>query len=220
MNQRVLIALLTALGFAAGFGARVLTEAEKVVPPPAIPGAEFVRNSTVPAAPTESKADKHPGISEKDRAKLLADIEKVRPQIDAYHKRMDEIAADFDRDFVSVLTAEQRSVFDAQQKRSAENRAKRAAREAAETGPLSDQQIEQFKRQPLWNALWAISVNGRLEHLVRDYKLTPEQRTHVRSLLLARREKFLALVDSTPAPSITYSELASRAQKLVAEPSK
>ena len=122
MNQRVLIALLTALGFAAGFGARILTENEPVVPPPpAVPGTEFVRNQA-PPTPTEVKPEKPSGL---DRAKFRADIEKVRPQIDAYHKRMEEIAAEFDRDFVALLTPEQGKIFAAQQKKSAETRAKR-----------------------------------------------------------------------------------------------
>ena len=217
MKQRVLISLLTALGFAAGFGARILTENEPVVPPPpAVPGTEFVRNQA-PPTPTEVKPEKPSGL---DRAKFRADIEKVRPQIDAYHKRMEEIAAEFDRDFVALLTPEQGKIFAAQQKKSAETRAKREARDAAETGPLSDQQIEQLRRQPLWNALWAIAVTWKLERYTRDYKLTEDQQAKVRELLLGRRQKFLALVDSTPPPSITYSELATRAQKLVADPAK
>lgn len=221
MNQRVLIALLTALGFAAGFGARILTETEPVVPPPAVPGSEFVRSQNAATAATEGKTEKHPsGVTDKDRAKFLADIQKVRPQIDAYRKRMDEIAADFDRDFVALLTAEQKPIFDSQQKKYAESRAKHEAKEAAETGPLSDQQIEQLRRQPLWNALWAIAVTWKLERYTHDYKLADDQQAKVRELLRARREKFLALVDSTPPPSITYSELASRAQKLVTEPAK
>ncbi len=218
MKQRLLIALLTIVGFAAGFVARMLTESGPAVPPPPAPGSEFVRSgsSTVPAG-----ADARPStFSEKDRAKFLAEIEKVRPQIDAYHKRLDEIAADFDREFVALLTPEQRKIYDAQQKKSAANRAKREAKEAAETAPLTDQQIEQLRRQPLWNALWAIAVTWKLDRFSKDYKLDPDQKARVRELLQARRDKFLALVDSSPPPSITYSELAGRAQKLGVEAKK
>ncbi len=219
MKQRLLIALLTAFGFAAGFGARRLTETGCKVPPPPAPGSEFVRTG---AAPTTTDADKKAasGLSDKDRAKFATEIEKVRPQIDAYHKRMDEIGADFDRDFVALLTPEQRQLWDAQQKKYAENRAKREAREAAETGPLTDQQVEQLRRQPLWNALWAIAVTWRLERYTHDYNLTDAQQAKTRELLQGRREKVLALIDSTQPPSITYSELASRAHKLVANPAK
>jgi hypothetical protein len=38
-------------------------------------------------------------------------------------------------------------------------------------------------------------------------------------LLTQRREKFLALVDTTPPPSISLSQLASQTQKL-ADPAK
>jgi hypothetical protein len=219
MNQRLLIALLTAFGFAAGFAARMLTETECKVPPAPAPGTEFMRNAA--ATPATGAGDKKAaGLSDKDREKFVAEIEKVRPQIDAYHKRMDEIAGDFDRDFVALLTPEQKQTWDAQQKKNAENKAKREAKEAAETGPLSDQQIEQLRRQPLWNALWAIAVTWRLDRINHDYKLDDAQQAKVRALLEQRRQKFLSLVDSTPPPSITYSELARTNRKLVPDAKK
>lgn len=219
MKQRLLIALLTVIGFAAGFGARMLTESGCKVPPPPAPGTEFVRTNATPA-PTDTTGEKKPVFTEKDREKFVAEIEKVRPQIEAYHKRLDEIYEEFDRDFSTLLTPEQKAIFEAQQKRNAENRAKRAAKEAAETGPLTDTQIEQLRRQPLWNALWAIAVTWRLDRITHDYKLTPDQVAKVHELLERRRQHFLELVDSTPPPSITYSELASRTQKLLTEPKK
>jgi hypothetical protein len=221
MKQRLIIALLTVLVFGAGFAARTLTEtAPGVPPPPAMPGSEFVRAPT-PTANGETPAEKRtPGISEKERARLFADIEKVRPQIEAYHKRLDEISAEFDRDFATLLNPDQRAKFDAQQKKNADNRAKREAKEAADTGPLSDQQIEQLRRQPLWNALYSVAVAWRLDRLTHDFKLDADQQAKVRDLLHARREKFLALIDSSPPPSITYSELARRAERLATEPAK
>ena len=74
-------------------------------------------------------------------------------------------------------------------------------------------------RQPLWNALWSVAINWRLEFLCKEYKLDEEQRGEACGLLKQRREHFLALVDSTPPPSISYSELARQAQKL-ADPGK
>lgn len=219
MKQRLLIALLTAFGFAAGFGARMLTESGCKVPPPPAPGTEFARAQTTTAA-ADTNAEKKPVFTEKDREKFVAEIEKVRPQIDEYHQRLGDIYGTFDREFAELLRPEQKAIFDAQQKKNAEHRARRAAQEAADTGPLTDTQIEQLRRQPLWNALWIIAVKWRLERISHDYHLDAAQEAKVRDLLAQRRQRFLELVDATEPPSITYSELASRTQKLLSEPKK
>lgn len=208
MKQRLLIVLFTAVVFAAGFGARLWTEGDRALPPPAVPGSEFVRGASTPTP--DPKNSPKPT----DRAKMIADIERLRPQIEAYRKRMDEIAGEFDAALLPVLTPEQRVKYIAQQKKNAERRAQGEARDAAETGPLSDEQIFQLQQRPLWNALWAVAIVWRLDRLDHDVKLDDSQKTKVRELLAARREKFLALVDTTPPPSITLSQLASQTRKL------
>ena len=212
MTQRLVIALLVMIAFGAGFGARMWTEGVHVLPSPPAPGIEFVRQSAPAVAGAKSESR---GVvsGSPDRAKLIADIEKVRPQIAAYHKRLDEIAAEFDRDFLSILVPEQRLIFEARQKQSAVWRATREA-EVTGTDLLTDPQIEQLRRQPLWNALYSVAISWRFDRLVSDYKLDENQRVRVRRLLEARREKFIALVDSSPPPSISLSSLASRTQQL------
>lgn len=212
MKQRLLIALLTAFGFAAGFAARMLTEAGPTVPPPPAPGTEFVRSSTAtPAADAKQRGGRT--FSDKERAKIVSQIQEVRPKIDLYRKRIEEIADDFDRQLVTVLTPEQREKFEAKQKRDAERRAK-GERQMAETVTLSDEQIYDLQQRPLWYALWNVAINGRLERLNRDLKLDDQQQARVRALLLNRREQFLELVDSIPPPSITLSLLATQSDKI------
>jgi hypothetical protein len=58
------------------------------------------------------------------------------------------------------------------------------------------------------------------DSLVKDLKLDAEQQTKARELLKQRREKFLAIVDSTPPPSILLSRLAPAVQRLGATPAK
>jgi len=214
MNQRVLIALFTFVGFAVGFGARVLTERRAVCPP--APGSEFARPQSQSGA-TNTTAS---GITQSDREKFLADIEKTRPKIEAYHKRVGEIYWGFDHDFLNILNPEQRAAWEAHLKEGADSRAARRAKEAAQNGPLTDQQIEQLRREPLWNALGLIAVQWRIERLTADYHLTPEQQAKTRELLETRRQQFLQLLDSSEPPSLSYSELASRAQKILAKPKK
>jgi hypothetical protein len=216
VKQRVLIVFFTALVFGAGFAARAWTEGDRALPPPpAAPGSEFVRSAATPAPTPDPKNNAKPT----DRAKLIADIERLRPQIDAYRKRMDQIATEFDAALLPVLTPEQQAKYVAQQKKNAERRAQGEARDAADTGPLSDEQIFQLQQRPLWNVLWSVAIVWRLERLDHDFKLDDAQKAKARALLTQRREKFLALVDTTPPPSISLSQLASQTQKL-ADPAK
>ena len=215
--QRWTIPLLVALAFSAGFAARMWTERERGLPLAPTPGTEFVRASQPVGTETQAgvAASPAPGL---DRAKLIHEMDKMRPQIDVYRKRIEEIAKEFDEKFVAILNAEQRAHWEERQKMHAANRQKREAEEASGT-PLSDAQIETLRRQPLWNALWNVAINWRLDFLCKEYKLDEEQRADACGLLKTRRENFLSLVDSTPPPSISYSELARQAQKL-GEPGK
>ncbi len=212
MNQRLFIALLTGLGFAAGFGARMLTESGPAVPPAPALGTEFVRSSN-PTAASENKERRAPTYNDKDRARMINEIAKIRPQIDHYRKTIDEIGADFEGQLLPLLTAEQREKYQAELKKDRERREK-GRQLVAQTATLSDEQIFYLQQRPLWNALWNVAINWRLERLVHDYKLDEPQQAKVRELLQKRRERFLALVDSTPPPSITLSDLAPQAEKI------
>jgi hypothetical protein len=217
MSHRLVIPLVALIAFGAGFGARVWTARDTALPPPPAPGSEFVRNHP---APSDAKSDAKAGNNHgPDRAKLIAEIEKVRPQIESYRKRLEEIDGEFDRGFVALLKGEQRERYDAQRKRDAEKKAKNEAKAAADSSPLSDEQISMLQQRPLWNALFKVAVSWRLERAVKDYKLDTDQQAQVRTLLETRRDKFIALVDQTPPPSITLSSLANQTQKL-AEPTK
>lgn len=213
--QRLFIAALTVLVFAAGFLARTWMDLASPVPPPPVAlGSEFNRGPA-PRTPEAKGSSRGSGRENAiNRASLIADIEKARPQIEAYRKRLDALDAEYERELEAVLTPEQLEKHLARHKRYAERRSSREAREAADTTPLSDEQIRRLQQIPLFNVLWSVSVASRFDRLHRDLKLDDAQQRRVRELLLARREKFLALVDSMPPPTITLSLLASRSQKL------
>ena len=219
MKQRLLIAIFTVLVFGAGFAARMWTESDAAVPPPpAAIGSEFVHVPAGPPAAGTKPETKSPQAL--NRAKIIADIEKLRPQIEAYRARLDQMDAEFEHGLVALLTPEQKERFDARQKKAAEGRAKHDAREAADPSPLSDEQIRRLQEMPLGEVLWKVSISARIERLNRDLKLEESQQEKVRELLTIRRDKFLALVDSTPPPSITLSQLVTQTQKLAAPAAK
>jgi Spy/CpxP family protein refolding chaperone len=211
MKQQLLIALLTVLVFGAGFAARVWTEDERALPPPpAALGSEF--NSPSSADP---KAPAKPAYDRERRAKLVAEIAELRPQIEAYRARVDALDAECEQAFAHLLNPEQRAVYDAKQeakKKRAETQAK--APPPVPAGPLSDEEIARLRQRPFELAFWKISFAGRLDQTTKDYKLDDQQRTAFERALRQRREKFIELIDSTPSPSFKLTVLASSVERL------
>ncbi len=210
MKQSLLVTLLTVLGFAAGFVARVWTErGDRPLPPPPTIGSEFLPGSTV-----EKKPAPRPAFN---RAQLVAEIEKLRPQIDAYRERFEALDTDYEKAFREILNPEQRRAYDVKE---ADHEKRRAEREAKAAGappppPLSDEEIAKLRQRPFERAFWKLSYIGRLEQTVKDHNLDAKQEAAVRRLLIERREKFLALVDSTPSPTFKLTALAASVQRLV-----
>ena len=205
MTQRVFVAVLTVGVFTSGYFARVWTEPRQHVPP-APPGlaGEYA------GAPRKSTDKRSQG--QLDRAKLVAEIQKLRPQIESYTAQAEEINAEFDREFVQLLTPGQREKFAAHRKKSAERDAKRLA----ERTPMSDEDIWRAKERPLGWVYWQVTVTPMLESYTKDYALDDAQQASLRSLLALRRNKFLALLDSTPHPNIRLSRLAPLIERVKA----
>jgi hypothetical protein len=205
MTQRVFVALLTVAVFVAGYVARVLTEPGQSIPPaPVALVNEYARSEPV--------SDNKKGDRQLDRAKLLAEIRKLRPQIEAYSAQVDEINAEFDREFTGLLRPDQREKHFAFLKKKAERDAKRRA----DSSPLSDEDIQRAKDRPLTSIYWNIVVTPHLDWMTKEYSLDPAQQTQLRALLSLRRTKYMALIDSTPHPSIRLSRLAPLIERVAA----
>lgn len=210
MKQRVLVALLTVLVFAAGFATRVWTEGSTALPPPpATIGSEFAppASASRPQAPSAKKLLK-------DRAQIIADIQILGPQITMFRQKMGELDAEFDRDFTAILNDEQR-----QHRADALIQKKHAQKAMSESGsnrtaPLSDDEISIRLRQPLYTVLQWATVTAKLDAMTKDNKLDDDQQAKARKLIEDRRTKFLSLVDSVTPPSILYSRLAPDIQRL------
>lgn len=205
MSPRVFLAGLTVGVFALGYGARWLTEPAHLVPPaPPALAQEFVRSATAPGG--------RRGERQLDRARLVAEIQKLRPQIEAYGVRMQEIDGEFDREFLQLLQPAQREKYLASQRRWAERDAKRAASRE----PLTNEEIFREQERSLTWVYFKVTVTPRLEMLTRECSLDEAQQSAARALLTLRRTKFLALFDSTPHLSIRLSGLAPLIERVAA----
>ena len=203
MNPRVFVALLTVVVFAAGYLARLLTEPAPSVPPAP---AALAREFAPPAGSGERRQ------RQLDRARLVAEIQKLRPQIEAYSAQMQEIDAEFDREFLRLLRPDQRDRYLATQRKFAERDAKRAGSRE----PLSDEEIFREQDRSMTWVYWKITVTPRLEMLTRAHQLDAAQQNETRALLVLRRSKFMALFDSTPHLGIRLSGLAPLIERVAA----
>ena len=205
MRDRVLAALLTLAVFAVGFGAGTWAERHRPFPgPPAAFMSEFGAKPSPPApAP-------NPPVN---RAQLLEQIEKIRPEIESFRARTDEIYAQFDRDMLTVLTPEQDATY------LKKFRPQHASGTQDDVKPLSDEEIERLLQRPLRTLAYFVVLPMTLDRMVTELKLDDSQRDKVRDFLRVRREKFIELVDSVPPPSLMLSRLAPVAQRL-SQPAK
>lgn len=212
MTQRLFVALLTIAVFLAGYGARGLAErGGPVPPPPATLTQEYGRASANPTDPKDAKA-----AQKLDRAKLVAEIEKLRPQIVAFTSQAADIDAEFDREFNALLSPEQKEKRAANLKKWAERDAKRLA----DMTTLSDEDINREKDRPLTDVYSQITVTPRLERMTKEYTLDAVQQTKTRALLTLRRNQYMALLDSTQHPAFRLSRLAPLVQRVCAPTAK
>jgi hypothetical protein len=196
MSQRVFVAVLTFVVFVAGFATHAWLDRDEHIP---APPAALAREMAAPKIPATEKAKKRI-----DRAKLVAEIQKLKPQIDAYTAQVQEIEAEFGRELESVLTPAQREKRLAYLKRRGESDAKVMASKA----PLSDDDILKAQDRPLTDIYWMVTVTPVLERITKEYGLDSAQQTAVRNLLVLRRNKYTALFDATPHPGVRMSRLA------------
>jgi hypothetical protein len=211
MTSRVFIATITVVMFGAGYGARVWTERSRCQVPPA---PALLGELTTPSKAAAVTAKPLPTPERPpNAAKLAAEIEAIRPQIEAFQKRMEEIDADMDKKLLALLKPEQMPLWEKMLKRRVEYREKE---ESVIVGNdlLTTEQIASMQQRPLYKLLAVTVVPQRLVWLAGDLKLDEAQQVAAKEILRERRDKFLELVDSSPPPSLTLSRLVPLVQRL------
>lgn len=209
MQQRLLVALFTIVLLGAGYVAGVWTERDScTVPPP--PGPLLSELSKATPAPAARSAPHSP-----EAAKLAAEIEELRPKIDAFRERLQQIDHELDADIDALLTPAQRQHYAELREERAKRRTKDSSTDPNDPTPLTPEEISNLQQRPLYKMLGIVVVPIRLNWMIDTFDLDAAQTEKLRQLLVARREKFLALVDESPPPSLQLSRLAPVAQRLV-----
>jgi hypothetical protein len=200
MKQRLLVASYTILIFALGLRAGIWFENRKPLPPPpGYVGIEFSRPQKEAAPARRDRPI--------NRAELISQIEALKPQLDDFHSRMSAIESDFLHELDDVLTPEQRTLT--------KHRSSAPHTSKAKDRPLTDDEIAYHEyEEPARNLLMDVVIPLRLDFLTVQYRLDETQREIVRSLLETRRQKVLALIDSSPTPSVKLVRLAPYVQRL------
>ena len=209
MRERVLAALLTAVVFAIGFGAGVWEDRHRPFPRP--PGG--VLNEFAFGRGPSGHAPQPV-----NRAQLIEQIDSIRPQMEAFRERINEIYSEFDRDVDTVLTPDQRAHYE-KHFRAQRSFAPSHPPPADNDRPLSDEQIEQLLQRPFRSLAFLVVVPMTLDRMSTELNLDDSQRQKVKDFLRVRREKFIELVDGSPPLSLMLSRLAPMAQRL-SEPGK
>ena len=130
--------------------------------------------------------------------------------MEAFKARVNEIYSEFDRDIETVLTPDQKALYE---------KRFRSQRGPAGDKPLSDEQIDQLLQRPFRTLAYFVVIPMTLDRMSTELNLDEAQRGKVKDFLRVRREKFIELVDSSPPLSLMLSRLAPIAQRL-AEPAR
>ena len=208
MRERLLTVLLTALVFGLGTGAGIWAERHRPFLRP--PGSFLEEYGGRRAPPWHNPQPIN-------RAQLSEQIEAIRPQMEAFKARVNEIYSEFDRDIETVLTPDQKALYE-KRFRSQRGLAGSPGLTAGDK-PLSDEQIDQLLQRPFRTLAYFVVIPMTLDRMSTELNLDEAQRGKVKDFLRVRREKFIELVDSSPPLSLMLSRLAPIAQRL-AEPAR
>ena len=237
MRTPLALALLTAAGFGVGLGAGYwLARTCRPMPPPASVFSEF--RGITRAGP--SLASARPELWRE----INAELEKLRPEMDAFRKKLEVIDGEFNAQFEAILKPEQRQKLADMQRRREPGRdaskgkesGKEPAKEPAKaTKPTAAPATEAAKSatpvargerslRMIYESDGLVSglvfVPFTAERFTQQLGLDATQQARLRELLLARRTRFLELADATPPPSMQLWRIAEVIHKAETEQKK
>lgn len=202
MNKGFVIALATLIGFAAGTFAGSWMQRTQPVPPPPTGVLGELRDVPLNSAPENPDAPKPSGQPLPDEA-----LRQMKAEIDAFKAKVEPIKTEFRTQLEALLTPVQRERLKAMTERPPTPAP--APGSKAKPDPAKDRRYRMF--DGLDSTITLVVIPFTLARLTEELGLSYAQREAVHQLLIQRREKFLALVDSTPPPSFNLGKLAPQA---------
>ena len=237
MRTPLALVALTAAGFGAGLGAGYwMSHTCKPMPPPASVFSEF--RDITRAGP--SLASARPELWRE----INAELEKLRPEMDVFRKKIQAIDGEFNAQFETILRPEQQQKLADLQRRHDPGReapkgrepGKEPAKEPAKgEKPAAAPASEAAKSNPpaprseraprvFFESDWLVSqmvfLPITVERFTQQLGLDATQQAKLREFLLVRRTKFLELADATPPPSLQLLRIADIIRKAEAEQKK
>lgn len=204
MKTRAIAVVSALLGFlAGGVACFVAFRAGRLPPPPATLFSEYrdiMRLHPLPDSPG-------------DRAAIFRQAMQLWPKIERYREDMAGIDAEFRQQIGSALTAEQRGDFAnliAERRQQVEDFRRLAAAPAVAPGgaPSAASTLrEGLLLEPLIGVASIVQVSTVLDLLTVRLHLTREQQDRIRTLLIARRTRFLEFMDKNPPPSMSLGTI-------------
>jgi hypothetical protein len=201
MNKGFVVALATLIGFSAGTFAGSWMQRTQPVPAPPTGGIlSELREAPLNAAPENPDAPKPSGQPLPDEA-----LRQMKAEIDAFKKKVEPIKLEFRTQLEALLTPVQRERLKAMSEKPPAPKPKSGEK----PDPAKDWRYRVYDGMD--TAITLVVIPFTLARLTEELGLSYAQREAVHHLLIQRREKFLALVDSTPPPSFNLGKLAPQA---------
>jgi hypothetical protein len=197
MNKGLIVAFSTLIGFAAGTFAGSWMQRTKPVPAPPTSVLGELRDLPLNAsAPENPDAPPPSGRPLPDEA-----LRQMVAEIEAFKQKIDPIKTEFRTQLEALLTPVQRERLKAMSERPPP-----APGSPTTIDPARDRNYRMYGGMD--STITLVVIPFTLARLNEELGLTFAQREAVYQLLLQRREKFLALVDSTPPPSFNLDKIA------------
>jgi hypothetical protein len=232
MRTPVALVLLTTTGFGVGLGTGYWMNRNcKLAPPPPSSVLSEFRNITR-AGTALALSTARPELW----AEINAELEKLRPEMDAFRGKLEEMDGEFRTQFEAFLSPEQRKkLAEIQPPRREANRdsakAKESAKEPAKDAnppapgaPAAPATPKPSRVRLGFESEWLVSqlvfVPCALERYTYDLALDATQQARLRELLLERRKRFIELADATPPPSMQLLRIADIIRRAQTEEKK
>lgn len=199
--SRVLFTIsATIVVFALGILAGRWMQSTQPVPPPPIGIMGELRDVPLSGTPLSPRH-----APPRDTPQLRAELERMRPAIEEFRRKVDPIRVEFRENLEAILKPEQREKLKA-----LDERFSSIAAPPPPSGPDSGEHPRRLRgpHDGLDSIFPIVLVPTTLDRLTDELQLDESQRSAVRELLVQRRQKFLELIDTSPPPSLRLGRLA------------